>query len=369
LKFTTAEGTSIRLGINLNLKKFTPLVPSRVPVQYPLGSKELIKDLFNTNQFIRTVNGAENFQFQYEHIQRSVEIVIFGGTDRETKSKNKKFFSKLYENGELQDKLRLAGLNYQSARVYYRPIGSTKRVILKVLRFTAYLDSKAKELEDILTFIYSVDPFNIALTGVDSDETIYNKEDLFNAELSETDTEREGVFGYNTLRPYDSVKDSIKDFAKFDKYVKTSAFGTIYLNRRANIREAISYGLVPLDNTIIDMVSDTFQALTSDTEKIKLKEEISKAVSENKNTFQIGMIVEKALSGKVQKAEQIFGPDAEDLDFVGQVFKSYSKGEVELPEKKAREKDSDEQSKAPSRPLDLDSAQDFLILLTYKIKN
>ena len=61
--------------------------------------------------------------------------------------------------------------------------------------------------------------------------------------------------------------------------------------------------------------------------------------------------------------------EAEDLDFVGQVFKSYSKGEVELPEKKAREKDSDEQSKAPSRPLDLDSAQDFLILLTYKIKN
>ena len=165
------------------------------------------------------------------------------------------------------------------------------------------------------------------------------------------------------------MKDTIKDFAKFDKYVKTSAFGTIYLNRRANIKEAISYGLVPLDNTIIDMVSDTFQALTSDTEKIKLKEEISKAVSENKNTFQIGMIVEKALSGKVQKAEQIFGPEAEDLDFVGQVFKSYSKGEVELPEKKAREKDSDEQSKAPSRPLDLDSAQDFLILLTYKIKN
>jgi hypothetical protein len=325
--------------------------------------------LLNTNQFIRTVNGAENFQFQYEHVGRSVEIVIFGGTDRETKSKNKRFFSKLYENGELQDKLRLSGLYNQSARVYYRPIGSSKRVILKVIRFTADLDTKAQALSDILTFIYSVDPFNIALTGVDSDETIYNKEDLFNSELSETDTEREGVFGYNTLRPYDTVKDTIKDFAKFDKYVKTSAFGTIYLNRRANIKEAISYGLVPLDNTIIDMVSDTFQALTSDTEKIKLKEEISKAVTENKNTFQIGMIVEKALSGKVQKAEQIFGPEAEDLDFVGQVFKSYSKGEVELPEKKAREKDSDEQSKAPSRPLDLDSAQDFLILLTYKIKN
>ena len=85
--------------------------------------------------------------------------------------------------------------------------------------------------------------------------------------------------------------------------------------------------------------------------------------------MKIGMIVEQALYGKVQKAEQIFGPDAEDLDFVGQVFKSYSKGEVELPEKKTREKGDDEKSKAPSRPLDLDSAQDFLILLTYKIKN
>jgi len=369
LKFTTAEGTSIRLGINLNLKKFTPLVPSRVPIQYPLGIKELIKDLLNTKQNIRTVNGAENFVFKFDSYNKEVTIRILGGTQRETKSKVKKFFSPLYNNGFLQDKLKSLGINFNTNLVYYKPIGSSRNSIVNCLEFTCDLQTKDVALNEIFQFIYSIDPFNIALTGVDSDETIYNKEDLFNAELSETDTEREGVFSYNTLRPYDTIKDTIKDFAKFDKYVKTSAFGTIYLNRRANIKEAISYGLVPLENTIIDMVSDTFQALTSDTEKIKLKEEISKAVSENKNTFQIGMIVEQALYGKVQKAEQIFGPDAEDLDFVGQVFKSYSKGEVELPEKKTREKGDDEKSKAPSRPLDLDSAQDFLILLTYKIKN
>jgi hypothetical protein len=49
------------------------------------------------------------------------------------------------------------------------------------------LQTKDVALNEIFQFIYSIDPFNIALTGVDSDETIYNKEDLFNAELSETE--------------------------------------------------------------------------------------------------------------------------------------------------------------------------------------
>jgi hypothetical protein len=286
LKFTTADGTSLRLGINMNLKKFTPLVPSRTPVQYALASKDLTKDLLNTNSYIRTVNGAENFQLQYDNVSQQLEIVIFGGTDRETKSKNKRFFSKLFENGELQQKLSNAGIYYNIGRSYYRPIGSSKRVIIKTLRFSADLSNKAAAVTEIFNFIYSIDPFNVALTGVDSDETIYNKEDIFNPELAETENEREGIFTYNTLRPYDTVKEAIIGFNKFDKYVKTSAFGTIYLNKRANIKEAISYGLVPLENTIVDMVSDTFQALTSDTEKIKLKEDLSKAVNENKNNFQ-----------------------------------------------------------------------------------
>ena len=369
LKFTTADGTSIRLGINLNLKKFTPLQPSKTPVQYPLASQDLIKDLFNTKEkFIKTVNGAENFVFMFDSVNEDVRIRILGGTQRETKSKVKKFFSPLYNNGLLQDKLKSLGINFNTNLVYYKPIGSSRNSVVNCLEFRADLSYKGVALNEIFQFIYSIDPFNISLTGVESDETIFNKQDLFNPELSETENEREGEFKYNSLRPYNTIKDSIVGFNKFDKYVKTSAFGTLYLNKRANIKEAISYGLVPLDNTIIDMVSDTFQALTSDTEKIKLKEEISKSVTENKNDFQIGLIVQKALSGKVQKSEQIFGPDAEDLDFIGKVFRSYSKGEVEIPEKKKRE-EMDEDAKMPSRTLDLDSAQDFLILLTYKIKN
>ena len=370
LKFTTADGTSLRLGINLNLKKFTPLIPSRVPVQYPLSSKDLIKDLKTTDKrYIQTVNGAENFGFTYDSTMERITVRIFGGTQRETKGKKKRFFSELYENGELTGKLQSLGIYFQTRTIYYLPIGSSRNVVINCLEFTADVQYKEEALNEIFKFIYSIDPFNISLSGVDSDETILNKDDLFNAELSETDNEREGEFKYNTLRPYDTVKDSISGFSKFDKYVKTSSFGTIYLNKRANIKEAISYGIIPLDNNIIDMVSDTFQALTSDTEKIKLKEDISKAVTENKNNFQIGLIVQKALSGKVQKAEQIFGPDAEDLDFVGEVFRSYSEGKVELPEKKKREEQMEEERKQPSRPLNIDSATDFLILLTYKIKN
>jgi len=369
LKFTTADGTSIRLGINMNLKKYSPLIPKNVPTQYPLSSKELLLDLKNNQKDIQTINSAENFELKYENSTKYIRVSILGGTNRETKGKKKRFFSELYENGELQDKLKSLGIDFQLLIGKYLPIGSSKRVEVRLLRFTASLNYKESQIAEIFNFIYSLDPFNVALSGIQSEETIYNKEDLFNPELSETENEREGTFSYNTLRPYDTVKDGIKDFSKFDKYIKTSAFGTVYLNRRANIKEAISYGLIPLDNTIVDMVSDTFQALTSDTEKIKLKEDLSKAVTENKDNFEIGSMVEKALYGKVQKTKQIFGPEADDLDFIGQVFRSYAKGEVELPDKKKRSEVESEEEKGPSRPLNLETAQDFLILLTYKIKN
>jgi hypothetical protein len=368
LKFTTADGTSIRLGINLNLKKYSPLIPKNIPVQYPLGSQELIQDLIKTTEYeIKSVNSDENFELFYERYNKQLQVSIFGGTSRETKGKKVRFFSELYENGELQDKLSELGIRFELTTDKYLPIGSSKRVTLNILRFTASLNSKDVQVSEIFKFIYSLQPFNVSLTGVENKETIFEKKDLYNPELAKTDNEREGVFRYNTLRPYDTVKNSVKDFSKFDKYVKTSDFGTIYLKKRANIKEAISYGLVPLDNTIVDMVSDTFQTLTSDTDKIKLKEDINKAITNGEDDFEIGQIVKNALYGKVQNSKQIFGLEASDLDFIGDVFRRYTKGEVALPEKKKREDyEEDEKEK---RPLNLDSAQDFLILLTYKIKN
>lgn len=369
LKFTTADNNSIRLGIKLNMKKFQPLIPSRVPVEYPLNAKDLIPDIMKLGRWMSSSNGSENFLLQVSS-SGSMDVYVFGGTGKDSKSKEKKYYSKLFDDGNFVDLIDKSGLYLREGRIKYTPIGSSRGVVVRFKGFSCYINDKENQIKEIFDYIYSQTPFNIKLSGLESEETIYNKEDLFVADLSESEIEREGVFSYNSLRPYETMKDAIMGFSKFNNYVKTSAFGTIFLKRRANIREAISYGLVPLDNSIVDMVSDTFQALTSDAEKIKLKEDISKAVSENRSNFEIGLLVQKALSGKVLTLKNIFGYEADDLDYIGEVFKRYTKGEIELPEKaKKEEKGATEELKVEKRLLSLDTAEEFLILFAYKLKN
>jgi hypothetical protein len=81
------------------------------------------------------------------------------------------------------------------------------------------------------------------------------------------------------------------------------------------------------------------------------------------------MIVNKALSGKVLTTKNIFGYEADNLDYVGDVFVRYTKGEIELPEKAKKEDGLPEEYKIEKRPLSLDTAEEFLILFSYKIKN
>jgi hypothetical protein len=368
LKFTTADNNSIRLGIKLNMKKFQPLIPNRVPVEYPLNSKDLIPDIMTTDRWIDTRNGAENFIMQVSS-SKTLQVFVLGGTSKESKGKEKKYYSKLFDDGNLVSLIEKSGLYLRDGSIKFTPIGSSRGTVVRFIGFNCNINGKEDVIKELFDYIFSVSPFNVKLSGVESEETIYNKEDLFVADLPESEIEREGVFSYNSLRPYETMKEAIMGFSKFNKYVKTSAFGTIYLNRRANIREAISYGLVPLDNSIVDMVSDTFQALTSDAEKIKLKEDISRAVTENKSTFDIGLLVQKALTGKVLTLKNIFGYEADDLDYIGDVFVRYTKGEIELPEKAKKEEGVPEEFKLEKRPLSLDTAEEFLILFSYKLKN
>jgi hypothetical protein len=375
LKFTTADGTSLRLGIKLNPKRFVALTPSDVPVEYTLNSKELLDDLLKSKKFIKSINSSENFIFQYSPTPTGnsgqVQIFILGGTKREAKVK--KYFSKLYNDGKIREILTDAGIGIQTGLIYYTPIGASRSQAMRYIGFSADLNQNKVTITKLFEYIYSADPFNISLRGVENEDTIFNKDDVPKSLLSDfvpEESDREGRFGYETLIPYENVKDSINSFNKFFEYKRTGAFGTVYLKQRANIKETISYGLVPLDNTIVDMVSDTFQALTSDSDRIKLNEDITKAIKEDKNDFQIGYIVQKALANKVLTIKNIFGNEADDLTYIGKVFRSYSKGEVELPEKKKKlEEDEDEGYKLPKRSLTLENAEEFMILFTYKINN
>jgi hypothetical protein len=368
LKFTTADNNSIRLGIKLNMRKFQPLRPDIIPVEYPLNSNDLIPDIMKLDKWIRTGNGAENFLVEIDY-NKNLKVFVFGGSVKGGKAKEKKYYSKLYDDGNFVDLINNSTLYYREGVQKYTPVGASRGTQLVYKGFSCNMNGKEEKIKQLFDYIYSVSPFNITLSGVETEETIFDKEDLFVSDLPEIELEREGVFAYNTLRPYDTVKEAIDGFSKFNNYVKTSAFGTIYLKRRANIKETISYALIPLDNSIVDMVSDTFQALTNDTEKIKLKEDISKAITNGKTNFEIGMIVNKALSGKVLSTKNIFGYEADNLDYVGDVFRRYSKGEIELPDKGRKDDELPEEYKIEKRPLSLDTAEEFLILFSYKIKN
>lgn len=366
LKFTTVDNTSIRLAIKLNMKKWQPLIPQYVPVEYPLNSKELIQDLKKSTKFIKSVNGAENFIVQSN--RGNIEIYVLGGTTRDIKSKTRKYFSKIYEDGEFERLVNEKGFYFRKNHIFYTPVGSNRSTTLKYVGFSCTIEGNEKGLKEIFDYIYEKDSFTIPIRGVESEETIFNKIDIFKPDLPEEEEAEVGTFTYDTLRPYNSVAENISSFSKFEKYVETSPYGTIYLKSKSNARENISYGLVPLEPTLKDMVINTFQLL-NDTEKIKFQDEVSKAIAADKSDLEIGILVEKALKQKVVSMKTIFGYEANDLNYIGEVFKKYNKGEIELPKKKEKEERGGEEYKMPERPLNFDTAQEFIIFLKFKINN
>lgn len=368
LKFTTADRTSLRIGIKLSNKMpLIPMSPQNTPIKYALNSSGLVDDVINSDKRILFTNENESFVFLYDKYNTAVRINIFGGTRKESKSKKKSYYSELYDDGQFVRLLDNMGISYRRYDMWYKPRASSRNVALKTLDFTVYVDreSGAKILGDVLKYIHSKTPFMISLTGVEDKDQILNAGDVpLNKE--EIDSDQFGDYGYDTLKQYDSVKGNIMSMSKFDRHERTSAYGTVYLSRRASVNEAANYGLIPLNNSIADMVSDTFAVLTSDSDKIRFKEAIAKAVAESKSDYEIGNMVQKALYGKIISLKTIFGYDADNISFIGGVFKKYANGEVgEIERKKMTEEDLENQSK----PLTLDTAEEFMILFTHKIKN
>lgn len=367
LKFTTADGTALRLGIKINPKKHSELRPDRVPVQYPLNNKTLLTDLLKTPNDVNAANGSESFLINYD--SGYITIHIFGGLNREIKGA-RKYYTKLYDDGDFEKYVSSLGLHPYRGLTSYKPIGSNRSVTLRDLYFQANIksDERLDVIHKVFEYIYQAEPFNLPLTGLKSGDVIYNKPDIFRADMGEVQELQEGVYGYDTLRPYNMVKESVVSFSKFLEYKKTSEYGTVYLNRRASVRETVSYGLIPLNDTVADMVSDTFAAITSDAEKITLKESLNKLIQQQASNFQIGMVVQKALHGKVLSLKNIFGYEADDLDFVGDVFRRYANGEFDLPDRMKTEELQEMREKAETRPLNMDTAEEFIIQFQYRLK-
>lgn len=361
LKFTTADGTSIRFGIKVNMKVYQPLIPNKVPVEYPLNSPDFINDLSKTDNYIKSVNAAQNFEIEYWSGRLTCRI--FGGTEKSKKA----YYSKLYEDGELITLIKQNFYLQKYADYKYRAIGNKNATSIRTIEFSADIRTKKEEISQIIDYIYKNEPFNMSISGVTSDDVIYNNPPPKDEEGQE-EGEEVGEFAFDSLKPYESIKEQLSSFSKFDRYEKKSAYGKIIFKSKPNIREVASYGLIPLEPSIKDMVSNSFEVL-NDTKKIKFQQEIKKYVDEDKSNFEIGVMVKDNLrEGSISNYKNIFGYQADDLRYIGEVFRKYMKGEVELP-KKEEKKEQEQERELPKRGLDLDTAQEYIIFLKYKLNN
>ena len=372
LKFTTADNTSIRLGLQITPERFRPLEPDNVDVDYPLNSKDLVPDFVSLDEKIESINATENFCLE-KGWNGYTNVRIFGGRyDAPVGTKARKYNSPLFNDGEFMNFLENNGYSfYKNDKYSLRKIGQGKKIEIKCININIGNISdleRQNKLKSLFDFIYSKDPFNIKITGVDSPETIYLTEEEVKEQAKQfedvgKEDEKEGEFRYDLVNPYRMVKKDIETFSKFLKYERTSDYGTIYTNRRAKVREAISYGLIPLDSTIQDMVIDTFDVIGNDSEKLKLKELLNKAIEEGKDSYEIGLIVEKAIIKKINSFSTIFGY-TDNTDFIGEVFIRYSKGEVDLPKGKIEE----EKRERVMKPLTMESAEEYLMNFYFKTK-
>ena len=132
--------------------------------------------------------------------------------------------------------------------------------------------------------------------------------------------------------------------------------------------EVINYRLKPLNLSQKDMIGDTF-SLLDDSEKIVFREELKKAVADGKSDFEIGLIVSSYIKKILpQTYEPIFGLYSKPAD-IGKMFRDFVEGKISEKVETTEYKEEVEQKyEMEAKPLNMETAMDFVILLSSKLK-
>jgi hypothetical protein len=385
IKFTTADETTIRFGVRLFYAlAYVEIDPSRLPVSYTFNAEDLF-NIFLTPKYdyIKSANDDQNIfieNFGYGYGQ--LKVNIFGGLNKGSKSEKKPYTSPIYSDTTFVELMNKIGVGYNFNNYYkYLPRGKERSVYLKSLQFAiswrrddeaTKADALAK-MKEVFTYIYEKQPFMITVQSGGGLEAIKGKMDVYKVKdgEEEIEVEAEGVeYPYQLAEAYDVAIPKLNQYAKFKRYEKTDrGYGNVYLNRRATVLEATSYRLYPLEPTPKTMIKYTL-SLLSDAEKLKFSQDLRKMIADGEPDVQIGIYITGLVYGKVLSAKNIFGLYANDLEYVGQLFKDYAQGKIEdakLPEKKAEAKDEEAEGIEP-KALTFDTAQDFMIELLSKTR-
>lgn len=179
---------------------------------------------------------------------------------------------------------------------------------------------------------------------------------------------KEGEYIYEFLAPPDASLDNITADSKFIKYVKKEdgggRYGSAYFRFRPKVSDAIAYSMMPVSPKPNEMIADTLSVL-SDDDVIKMKIELEKAVKDGKTDDELGRIVMNYIKTRVFARKVIFGNYSNAQD-IGLIFRNFVIGkETELPEEPKR--DEAEPEEKEKIELNMDTAQEFIILLSSKI--
>jgi len=378
IKFTTVDNLSIRYGIRLHMSPYAKINVDSHKVLYNINQESLIDILLapSKEDFIGT-NSANTVVLKitpnYSYVMFLGGIHKFkGGKDeKEPTEKTKKYFSRFYTDPIIKNIADKYGIPIDDYYDYFKFTDSGKYINRLKFGF-AKSNPVAKDfLKELTNYVASVLQINIELKSK-SEETIQDEEDPYPKMYKEGDKgkeEKEGEYKYEFLSPPDADMDKITADPKFIKLVKKEdgggRFGTVYFRFRPSVSDAIAYSMMPLNPTPNEMIADSLSVL-GDNDKIKMKSELEKAVKEGKKDDELGGIVINFIKTRVYARKVIFGSYS-NKEEIGVIFRNFVLGkETELPEPK-KEADIEEEIEIEEIKLNMDTAQDFILLLSSKI--
>jgi hypothetical protein len=370
IKFTTADEVSIRFAIRLHLSPYKQLDIQNPKILYNINQDALLKIMLNPNE--EKVKGSNSQKSVLVGVKKDFAQIYFLGGLQKYKGKSAKkdgvtsYYSKFYDDPQVKEIAKSYGItpSIYSDKLKF-PEGD-KPVNILLFQVPKISPVAEKFLKELLNYVASVLQIKIELKYVESEEIIKGEEDYKFTDEIEGKKDVEGNYGYKFLSPPDRYIESVTSSSKFLSIDKNRPpHGSVNFKFRPTVGEVVSWNIMPINPTQNEIVTDVLSIL-DDSDKINIRIALEKAVKEGKDNNEIGGIVIKYIAPRIFVKKSIFGQYDKKED-IGAIFRNFIEGKKEdLPEGKKEDIDIDIEIEQP-KELDMDSAQDFILLLSSKI--
>lgn len=371
IKFTTADEISIRYAIRLHMNPYRKLDIKNPKILYNINQTALIKMMLDPNQ--DKVKGSNAARTVLISVQKDYTKIFFlGGMHRygkekspEGKTEKIKYFTRFYKDPQIKQICENNGIKpiqYYDSLPF--PDGN-KTVNILLIQLPKVAPNAESFLNELTNYVASVLQIVMEMKYVQSEEIIENQED-YKFEDESGKQEKEGKFSYKFLSPADKYLENITASYKFLSLDKSRPpYGNVTFKFRPTVAEVVAYNIMPISPTQNEIISDVLSIL-DDTDKINIRVELEKAVKADKTPDEIGAIVIKYIKDRIFVRQSIFGRNDKRED-IGNIFINFIKGGGKQEEVPKDEKEKEQEIEIETRELDMESAQDFILLLSSKI--